>query len=105
MLFLKHPTEGAKDKLPTVASMDDSLALEQHVGLPEQRNLWSQAPLAVGQVADVTSQLLLALPARLQLALQPPQLLIQPESYRERKRSLSSGFTFTCLISNCTELR
>lgn len=59
--------------------VDDSLALEQHVGLSEQGNLWSQAPLAVGQVADVTSQLLLALPAHLQLTLQPPQLLFQPE--------------------------
>lgn len=57
----------------------NSLALEQHVGLSEQRNLWSQAPLAVGQVADVTSQLLLALPARLDLALQSPQLLLKPE--------------------------
>lgn len=59
--------------------VDDSLALEQHVGLSEQGHLWSQAPLTVGQVADVTPQLLLALPARLQLALQPPQLLLQPE--------------------------
>lgn len=58
--------------------VDDSLALEQHVGLSEQGHLRSQAPLAVGQVADVTPQLLLALPAHLQLALQPPQLLLQP---------------------------
>lgn len=79
--FKKYPTGGAKDKRHAV--LKNSLALEQHVGLSEQRNLWSQAPLTVGQVADVTAQLLLALPARLQLALQPPQLLLQPESHRE----------------------
>lgn len=56
--------------------MDHSLALKQHVGLSEQGHFWSQAPLAVGQVAHVTSQLLLALPACLQLNLQPPQLLL-----------------------------
>lgn len=55
-----------------------SLALEKHVGLSEQGNLWSKAPLAIGQVADVTSKLLFGLPARLQLTLQPPQLLLQP---------------------------
>lgn len=63
--------------------LEHSLALKQHVGLSQQGHLWPQAPLAVGQVADVTSQLLLALPARLHLSLQPPQLLLQPES---RKR-------------------
>lgn len=82
MSCVKQPTEGAKDKLSAVDLVDDSLALEQHVGLSEQGNLRSQAPLAVGQVADVTSQLLLALPARLQLPLQPPQLLLQPERKR-----------------------
>lgn len=61
------------------------LALEQHVGLSEEGHLWSQAPLAVGQVAYVTPQLLLALPARLQLTFQPPELLLQPGGYRERK--------------------
>lgn len=71
-----------------MALIDHPLALEQHVGLSEQRHLWSQAPLTVGQVADVTSQLLLALPARLQLGLQPPQLLLQSE--RHRKRALLS---------------
>lgn len=76
MLLLANSTEGAKDRLTAVALMDNSLALEQHVGLSQQWNLWSQAPLAVGQVADVTSQLLLALPARLQLTLQSPQLLL-----------------------------
>lgn len=82
--------------------VNDSLALEQHVGLSEQRHLGSQAPLAVGQVADVASQLLLALPARLQLALQPPQLLIQPERIRKvqlrRKKAV-------ILPSDCIEVK
>lgn len=63
----------------SIGLVDHSLALEQHVGLSEQGHLWSQAPLAVGQVADVTPQLLLTLSAHLQLTFQPPQLLLQPE--------------------------
>lgn len=58
--------------------MKRSLALQQHVGLSEEGHLWPQAPLAVRQVTDVTSQLLLALSAHLQLAPQPPQLCLQP---------------------------
>lgn len=68
----------------------DSLALQQHVGLPEQGHLWPQAPLAVGQVADVTLQLVLALSAALQLRLQPPQLLLQPNS--RNKNTKQAGF-------------
>lgn len=63
MQYIKQPTEGAKDTISAVVLAGDSLALEQHVGLSEQGNLWSQAPLAVGQVADVTPQLLLSLAA------------------------------------------
>lgn len=59
--FTKPPTGGRQRE----ASGGNSLALEQHVGLPEQRDLGPQAPLAVGQVADVAAQLLLALPAAL----------------------------------------
>lgn len=69
------------------ALQPDSLALQQHVGLSEQRHLWSQAPLTVGQVADVTPQLLLALSAGLQLRFQPPQFLLQPKSGRKNKQT------------------
>lgn len=86
MSYVNQPAGGAKARLLDL--LEDSLALEQHVGLSEQGNFRSQAPLAVGQVADVTSQLLLALPARLQLALQPPQLLLQPEKLRGKERRL-----------------
>lgn len=55
MQCVKHPTGGAKHKLLPVGGVEHSLALEQHVGLSKQGNLRSQAPLTVGQVADVTS--------------------------------------------------
>lgn len=83
---------------------DHSLALQQHVGLSEQRNLWSQAPLAVRQVADVTPQLLLALPARLQLTLQLPQLLLQPDIEKKRKNHLGSDFPVTRHTPNSIRL-
>lgn len=76
--FVEQPRDRAEDKLSPVCLVDHSLALKQHVGLSEQRNFWSQAPLTVGQVANVAPQLLLALPARLQLHLQSLQFLLQP---------------------------
>lgn len=78
--------------------MHHSLALEQHVGLSEQGHLWSQAPLAVCQVADVTPQLLLALPARLQLAPQLPQLLLKPDVHNKRG-FLFFGFDFNIQLT------
>lgn len=77
-----------------------SLALQQQVGLSEQRHLWPQAPLTVGQVANVTPQLLLALSAGLQLRFQPPQLLLQPKKGQNGQSSYRGGGSHECRVGN-----
>lgn len=48
---------------------EDSLVLQQFICMSEQRDFRAQTVFTVGQITNVTAQLLLALSARLQLSL------------------------------------
>ncbi len=51
--------------------------------MSEQRDFRTQTVFTVGQITNVTAQLLLALSARLQLSLQLPHFLFQPVEQME----------------------
>lgn len=66
-----------------------SLVLQQFVVLPQLAELRAYAPLRAAQGADLAAQILLHLPARLQICFQPLNVLLQPAGRRKGIKQLT----------------